>query len=289
MQSRWTQFNNDASIPCRINRSGYTGEDGFEISIPNASAECVAKALLSSGVAQMAGLGARDSLRLEAGLCLYGNDIDEQTTPIEADLAWTIGKRRRQLADFPGAKVILEQLEKGPVEKTRGSQIIGRLSAKWSRGSLAGRSCRRQGHQRLSRPVTQANEHRHGLHRKSLRQGRQQGAGQRGATARWKPKSSRCRSCPPATTKRRRTRRKRPERGLSCDFSSLASFVYISRVSRRLSLSAVHHLCKRQYWHSFTPRLARSETAYVTSRDRSGCGVTMRNRRAYTSCRDRSN
>ena len=125
MQSRWTQFNNDASIPCRINRSGYTGEDGFEISIPNASAERVAKALLSSGVAQMAGLGARDSLRLEAGLCLYGNDIDEQTTPIEADLAWTIGKRRRQLADFPGAKVILEQLEKGPSRKRVGLKSSG--------------------------------------------------------------------------------------------------------------------------------------------------------------------
>lgn len=125
MQSRSTNFGNDPAIPCRINRSGYTGEDGFEISISNENAELVNKALLSSGVAQMAGLGARDSLRLEAGLCLYGNDIDEQTTPIEADLAWTIGKRRRQLADFPGAKIILDQLEKGPGRKRVGIKSTG--------------------------------------------------------------------------------------------------------------------------------------------------------------------
>lgn len=125
MQSVYTHFKNDPSIPCRINRSGYTGEDGFEISISNENAQRVAEALLSSGVAQLAGLGARDSLRLEAGLCLYGNDIDEQTTPIEADLAWTIGKRRRQLADFPGAKIILEQLEKGPTRKRIGLKSTG--------------------------------------------------------------------------------------------------------------------------------------------------------------------
>jgi aminomethyltransferase len=125
MQSHLTNFDNDSSIPCRINRSGYTGEDGFEISISNANVDRVVNALLSSGVAQMAGLGARDSLRLEAGLCLYGNDIDEQTTPIEADLAWTIGKRRRQLADFPGAKIILEQLEKGPSRKRVGIKSTG--------------------------------------------------------------------------------------------------------------------------------------------------------------------
>lgn len=125
MQTRLTNFGKDSSIPCRINRSGYTGEDGFEISIANEHVVRVAKALLSSGIAQLAGLGARDSLRLEAGLCLYGNDIDEQTTPIEADLAWTIGKRRRQLADFPGAKIILEQLEKGPKRKRVGIKSTG--------------------------------------------------------------------------------------------------------------------------------------------------------------------
>jgi aminomethyltransferase len=125
MQSRLTNFDNDPSIPCRINRSGYTGEDGFEISVSNAHAVRVTTALLSSGIAQMAGLGARDSLRLEAGLCLYGNDIDEQTTPIEADLAWTIGKRRRQLGDFPGAKIILEQLKTGPPRKRVGIKSSG--------------------------------------------------------------------------------------------------------------------------------------------------------------------
>ncbi|CAF4508803.1 unnamed protein product [Rotaria socialis] len=125
MQSRLTKFNNDPSIPCRINRSGYTGEDGFEISISNSNVERVLNALLSSGVAQMAGLGPRDSLRLEAGLCLYGNDIDEQTTPVEADLTWTIAKRRRQLADFPGAKVILDQIEKGPPRKRVGIKSTG--------------------------------------------------------------------------------------------------------------------------------------------------------------------
>ena len=125
MQTRLTNFANDPSIPCRINRSGYTGEDGFEISVSNENIVRVLSALLSSGVAQMAGLGARDSLRLEAGLCLYGNDIDEQITPIEADLAWTIGKRRRQLADFPGAKIILEQLKTGPPRKRVGIKSSG--------------------------------------------------------------------------------------------------------------------------------------------------------------------
>ena len=122
MQSCLTNFD---TISCRISRCGYTGEDGFEISMANANVEHVVKNLLSSGIAQMAGLGARDSLRLEAGLCLYGNDIDEETTPIEADLTWTISKRRRQLADFPGAKIILEQLEKGPPKKRVGIKSSG--------------------------------------------------------------------------------------------------------------------------------------------------------------------
>ena len=125
MNSALTHFNNDPSIVCRINRSGYTGEDGFEISIPNRYVEQVTEALLGSGIAQLAGLGARDSLRLEAGLCLYGNDIDESTTPIEADLAWTIAKRRRQLADFPGAKIILGQLEGGASRKRVGIKSAG--------------------------------------------------------------------------------------------------------------------------------------------------------------------
>lgn len=100
---------------CRITRCGYTGEDGFEISIPADKGSFVAEALLDSkaGNVKLAGLGARDSLRLEAGLCLYGSDIDETTSPIEAGLAWLVAKRRRAEADFPGAQTILNQLKNG--------------------------------------------------------------------------------------------------------------------------------------------------------------------------------
>lgn len=94
---------------CRITRCGYTGEDGVEISVPpEAAADIVEKLLVSSkGALKLAGLGARDSLRLEAGLCLYGNDMDENKNPIEASLAWLVAKRRRLAADFPGAENIL--------------------------------------------------------------------------------------------------------------------------------------------------------------------------------------
>lgn len=107
---------------CRITRCGYTGEDGVEISIPQSSAEKIIKLLLASkdDHVQLAGLGARDTLRLEAGLCLYGSDIDETTTPIEANLAWTIAKRRRKTADFPGANIILSQLSEKPSRRRVG-------------------------------------------------------------------------------------------------------------------------------------------------------------------------
>ena len=82
-------------VECLVSRSGYTGEDGFEISVPAAEAEALAERLLAHASVVPAGLGARDSLRLEAGLCLYGSDLDETTTPIEAGLTWVIGKRRR--------------------------------------------------------------------------------------------------------------------------------------------------------------------------------------------------
>jgi aminomethyltransferase len=100
----------------------YTGEDGVEISIPEAHVETVVAALLESkaGSAKLAGLGARDSLRLEAGLCLYGNDIDETTSPVEAGLTWTIAKRRRASADFPGATTILRHLKDKPNRKRVG-------------------------------------------------------------------------------------------------------------------------------------------------------------------------
>jgi aminomethyltransferase len=103
-----------AGLPCIISRSGYTGEDGFEISIPASRAESLANILVDQPEVVPAGLGARDTLRLEAGLCLYGNDIDELTSPIEAGLAWVIGKRRRSAWDFPGAAVIRDQLTTGP-------------------------------------------------------------------------------------------------------------------------------------------------------------------------------
>lgn len=100
---------------CRLTRCGYTGEDGFEISVPGDRASYLADVLLNSNKAdvKLAGLGARDSLRLEAGLCLYGNDIDVDTTPVEAGLTWLIAKRRREEKNFPGAEVILKQLSDG--------------------------------------------------------------------------------------------------------------------------------------------------------------------------------
>jgi len=103
-----------AGILCRVTRCGYTGEDGVELSCPAEQTEALAQEILASdGQPRLAGLGARDSLRLEAGLCLYGNDIDEGTTPIEGGLAWTVAKPRRVKQDFPGAQVILEQLKNG--------------------------------------------------------------------------------------------------------------------------------------------------------------------------------
>jgi aminomethyltransferase len=98
-------------IACLVSRSGYTGEDGCEISVPAEHAEALADALLAQPEVAPAGLGARDSLRLEAGLCLYGNDIDELTSPVEAGLLWVIGKRRRAAWDFPGAAVIRDQID----------------------------------------------------------------------------------------------------------------------------------------------------------------------------------
>lgn len=103
-----------AGIACWVSRSGYTGEDGFEISLPADQAEALARRLLADPEVKPIGLGARDTLRLEAGLCLYGSDIDGTTTPVEAGLAWTIGKRRRAAGGFPGAAVILGQLANGP-------------------------------------------------------------------------------------------------------------------------------------------------------------------------------
>jgi aminomethyltransferase len=104
---------------CTITRSGYTGEDGFEISVAASGAEALARRLLAAPDVLPAGLGARDTLRLEAGLCLYGADIDETTSVIEADLAWTIQPRRRREGGFPGASVILRQLADGAPRRLR--------------------------------------------------------------------------------------------------------------------------------------------------------------------------
>ena len=115
-----------AGIPVFLSRSGYTGEDGFEISVPADRAEELAELLLNEPEVKPAGLGARDTLRLEAGLCLYGNDIDETTSPVEAALTWAIGKRRREAGDFPGAERILKELAEGPARKRVGFTIEGR-------------------------------------------------------------------------------------------------------------------------------------------------------------------
>ncbi len=127
-----------AGIPCLVTRSGYTGEDGFEISVPSDRTEALAGALLSEPEVAPAGLGARDSLRLEAGLCLYGNDIDELTSPIEAGLAWVIGKRRREAWDFPGAAAIRDQVEHHPHRVRVGLRPEGRAPARAGTMIVAG-------------------------------------------------------------------------------------------------------------------------------------------------------
>ena len=119
-----------AGIPCLVSRSGYTGEDGFEISVPADAAQVVAQRIADEPEVVPAGLGARDLLRLEAGLCLYGNDIDELTSPIEADLGWVIGKRRRTAWDFPGAMAIRDQLEHGTTRRRVGIRPDGRAPAR---------------------------------------------------------------------------------------------------------------------------------------------------------------
>jgi aminomethyltransferase len=119
-----------AGAPAIVSRSGYTGEDGFEISLEGADAERVARALLGEPEVLPIGLGARDSLRLEAGLCLYGHDIDESTNPVEADLVWSIGKRRKEQKDFPAAEAIMQQVTSGARRKRVGIRPEGRAPAR---------------------------------------------------------------------------------------------------------------------------------------------------------------
>jgi len=121
---------NITGADCFVTRSGYTGEDGFEISVPADQAEALARVLLTYEEVAPIGLGARDSLRLEAGLCLYGHDIDTTTTPVEAGLGWAISKVRRMGGEreggFPGAAVILRQLAQGVARKRIGILPEGR-------------------------------------------------------------------------------------------------------------------------------------------------------------------
>ena len=117
-------------VNCRISRCGYTGEDGFEISVLSGQAGHLVKMLLEDRAVELAGLGARDSLRLEAGLCLYGQDIDTTTTPVEADLCTVIAKKYRNgtaPAQFPGADEIFRQMHAGVEQVRRGFRIQGRI------------------------------------------------------------------------------------------------------------------------------------------------------------------
>ncbi|MDH4557958.1 glycine cleavage system aminomethyltransferase GcvT [Pseudomonas sp. BN417] len=138
-------------VECFVSRSGYTGEDGYEISVPVAQAEALARALLAQPEVQPIGLGARDSLRLEAGLCLYGHDMSTATTPIEASLAWAISKARRadgaRAGGFPGAERILEQQRDGVTGKRVGLLPLERVPVREGAeivdadGSVIGRVC----------------------------------------------------------------------------------------------------------------------------------------------------
>lgn len=118
-------------IKVYINRSGYSGEDGFEISVAATDAESLASLLLAHDDVEAVGLGARDSLRLEAGLCLYGHELNDEITPIEAGLSWSISKSRRtggvKQGGFPGAEIILEQMQNGVSRKRVGLLVEGRI------------------------------------------------------------------------------------------------------------------------------------------------------------------
>jgi aminomethyltransferase len=109
-----------AGIQCTVSRCGYTGEDGFEVSVANNHAEALARLLLAEKEVILVGLGARDTLRLEAGLCLYGHELDESITPVEAGMLWLIKKNHN---DFPGADKILRQLQQGP-QKIRFGLVV---------------------------------------------------------------------------------------------------------------------------------------------------------------------
>jgi aminomethyltransferase len=118
-------------IDCFVTRSGYTGEDGFEISVNNEHAKRLARTLLAQPEVEAVGLGARDSLRLEAGLCLYGHDLDTETTPVESSLLWALSKPRRvdgeRPGGYPGADIIMNQIRDGINRKRVGIKAGGRI------------------------------------------------------------------------------------------------------------------------------------------------------------------
>lgn len=119
-----------AGIPVVVTRCGYTGEDGFEVGCANEHATALWDALASHPEVKPAGLGVRDSLRLEAGLCLYGHELDETTSPVEAGLSWTISPRRKREGGFLGADVILGQLKDGVTRKLMGVEVLGGAPAR---------------------------------------------------------------------------------------------------------------------------------------------------------------
>ena len=127
MEARWVDWRGYELL---VSRCGYTGEDGYEISLPPEIAEEFAVALLDDDEVALIGLGARDSLRLEAGLCLYGHDIDLTTSPAEANLLWTIPKRRRESADYPGADIVSTHLASGAPRLRVGLLPDGRAPAR---------------------------------------------------------------------------------------------------------------------------------------------------------------
>ena len=127
MSARSASFD---GIDCHVSRSGYTGEDGYEISVKANRVRAIAERLLGHAEVKPIGLGARDSLRLEAGLCLYGHDIDTTTSPVEAALAWSIQKRRREESGFPGAERVLAELRDGPRRLRVGLRPEGRIPAR---------------------------------------------------------------------------------------------------------------------------------------------------------------
>jgi aminomethyltransferase len=127
MSAHQTSFD---GLTCHVSRSGYTGEDGYEISIKASHVVAIWSALLRDQAVKPIGLGARDSLRLEAGLCLYGHDIDTSTSPIEAALTWSIQKRRREEGGFPGADRVKRELAEGPSRKRVGILPEGKAPAR---------------------------------------------------------------------------------------------------------------------------------------------------------------